>query len=917
MKRRPLFQRKCIFFAIAALFSLSGGICSCAGDELPAVIEEEQMPVLLEELPAEEGTEISDTSISQAVSEGYSALEDPEEETEFSEPESSEKETEFSEPESAEENEVFEFLEEDLENTGFELPAEDNNLADGMETYAELSEPDSEPEETLLSEGNENLMPDNGLFQSETVSSLSEDGDFLLSEEINPATMPLMTDGVASSGTCGEKLTWTLTDEGTLTISGTGEMTDFAENVFTGSIWYNNQSITEVIVEEGVTSIGSGAFYKCQNISSVSLPSGLVKIGNYAFDSCTSLSAVTIPDEVSSIGIRAFKDCKSFHSFTFPEQIHTISSYVLKGCSNLQEVSLPDYITEIGDGSFSDCGALSSITVPVSVQRIGSDAFYGCSSMTDLYYPGTNVDWYAIHNDSRASLLANNTVIRCTEYLDITGTCGSTLSWILTTDGVLMISGTGKISFSSTGYNPWQCSPDIRSVIIGEGVDGISSNAFYGCSHMENVSLPEGLSVIEREAFRDCTGLKNITLPDGLKSIDVYTFYKCSQLTSVTVPESVSSIDPSAFIDTSPDLVIYGMPGSYAQTFAEGQGTTFGIMPHEHTFGNWVVTTKQTCIAQGSQEHSCSICSLKETSAIPANGHKAVKDAAVAATCTKTGKTEGSHCSVCGAVIKQQTVIPVNGHKAVKDAAVSAACTKNGKTEGSHCSVCGTVIKQQTVVPALGHSWGSYTTTKKATALTAGEQVRTCSRCKAQEKRSIPTLKATYAITSTTFTVYEGASTDKLKITALALGDGVRQWSSSNRKVATVSSAGVIKGIKAGNANITITLNSGLTVIAKVKVLKKTEQTEEKKQEKTAKKVKTKKIKGLKKTLKIKKGKKIKLKPKLKPANSTDVIRYKSSNKKIVTVSKKGVIKAKKAGTAKITVKAGKAKFVIKVKVRK
>ena len=164
------------------------------------------------------------------------------------------------------------------------------------------------------------------------------------------------------------------------------------------------------------------------------------------------------------------------------------------------------------------------------------------------------------------------------------------------------------------------------------------------------------------------------------------------------------------------------------------------------------------------------------TRTVVKEGHKAVKDAAVAATCETTGKTEGSHCSACNTVIKAQTTtaalghswdggkvtkaatctttgtktytctrckktrtetIAATGHKEVKDAAVAATCETAGKTEGSHCSVCNTVIKAQTTTAALGHSWDGGKVTKAATCTTTGTKTYTCTRCKKTRTETI------------------------------------------------------------------------------------------------------------------------------------------------------------------------------------
>ena len=148
-----------------------------------------------------------------------------------------------------------------------------------------------------------------------------------------------------------------------------------------------------------------------------------------------------------------------------------------------------------------------------------------------------------------------------------------------------------------------------------------------------------------------------------------------------------------------------------------------------------------TCTTAGKTEGShCSVCNtvIKAQTEVPAKGHTEVKDAAVAATCTAAGKTEGSHCSVCNAVIKAQTEVPATGHTEVKDAAVPATCTAAGKTEGSHCSVCNAVIKAQTEVPATGHQWDAGTPAPDATCTEAGVMAYTCTVCGAKKTEDIP-----------------------------------------------------------------------------------------------------------------------------------------------------------------------------------
>ena len=195
-----------------------------------------------------------------------------------------------------------------------------------------------------------------------------------------------------------------------------------------------------------------------------------------------------------------------------------------------------------------------------------------------------------------------------------------------------------------------------------------------------------------------------------------------------------------------------------------------------HKFGNWTTTKNATCTQVGTKSRKCTVCGKTETQTIAKTGHKSVTDKAIPATCITDGKTEGSHCSVCGAVIKAQEIIKATGHKfgnwtttksatctesgtqirkcencgateskslsakghtEVVDKAIPATCTTDGKTEGSHCSVCGAVIKAQETIKATGHKFGNWTTTKSATCTESGTQIRKCENCGATESKSL------------------------------------------------------------------------------------------------------------------------------------------------------------------------------------
>ena len=370
------------------------------------------------------------------------------------------------------------------------------------------------------------------------------------------------------------------------------------------------------------------------------------------------------------------------------------------------------------------------------------------------------------------------------------------------------------------------------------------------------------------------------------------------------------------------------------------------IAKKAHTYGSWKVVKSVTCTVDGSKERSCTECGKKETQAIAKTGHTEVKDAAVEATCTSTGKTEGSHCSVCGTVIKAQTeiakkahtygswkvvksatctvdgskersctecgkketqAIAKTGHTEVKDAAVEATCTSTGKTEGSHCSVCGTVIKAQTEIAKKAHTWGAWKTISSATVFAPKKQKRTCTKCKASEIRfSGEKLKKTISVTQSSLTMQVKQKTTAFRVT-FANGDSVKSWTSSNTRIVKVfgksnGTCTITAQNRTGSATITITLKSGLQKSVKVNVQKGAVAASSLKLPSTK--------------VEVKKGKTLTLKPIIKPITSQSKVTYSTSNKSVATVSSSGVIKGVKKGTAKITVKAGTKKVVCTVIVK-
>ena len=191
-----------------------------------------------------------------------------------------------------------------------------------------------------------------------------------------------------TSGTCGKNLTWELSDDGTLTISGTGKM-EYWSNDISVSWDLVRKKIYKVILSEKVTSIGRYAFYVCSNLTEITIPNSVTEIGSTAFSGCSSLTDITIPNSVTEIGNYAFSGCSNLTEITIPNSVTEIGNSAFSRCSNLTEITIPNSVTEIGNYTFSGCSSLTEITIPNSVTEIGHDAFYGCSNLTEITIPNS------------------------------------------------------------------------------------------------------------------------------------------------------------------------------------------------------------------------------------------------------------------------------------------------------------------------------------------------------------------------------------------------------------------------------------------------------------------------------------------------------------------------------------------------
>lgn len=518
-----------------------------------------------------------------------------------------------------------------------EAPAEETT-APTEETTApteETSAPTEATEET--EEATEETVEDIDLF--------ADNGDMIASGEC---------------GKNGNNLTWVLTGDGTLTISGSGEMENYTDSSV--APWYSNRTkILSAVVEPGVESVGNYAFYACLKLASVSLPGGVKSIGESAFQDCAKLTAVEIPEGVTSIDYQTFYGCSSLTSVTIPDSVTSIGGDAFNGCSNLTSVMIPGSVTSIGGDAFRDCDGLTSVTIPEGVTSIGGGAFEDCSNLINVTIPKgvTKIGIYAFYACS--SLTSVTIPEGVTDIGDATFMYCSNL-----TDVTIPGSVTSIGEFAFEGCN------SLINMTIPESVTSISGYAFSGCGSLTSVTIPGRVTGIGGYAFFGCSNLTDVTILEGVIGIGGYAFGGCRSLTSVTIPRSVTSISEGAF-DVCNQLkdVYYGGSDTQWKRVRIGDsnncltGATIHYNPvHVHDL-LLISNRAASCMKAGCNAYYiCYDCKKAfkdadgktETTAgaeaLPALGHDMAKTEAVEPTYWNVGNNAYYTCSRCGKVFK-------------------------------------------------------------------------------------------------------------------------------------------------------------------------------------------------------------------------------------------------------------------------
>ncbi len=371
----------------------------------------------------------------------------------------------------------------------------------------------------------------------------------------------LREENAVKSGVGTDGLAWEISDDGVLTISGSGPMADYG--------WYGDNAapwreyyfdILSVVIEEGVTSIGNMAFYGCSKLTQpVEIPDSVTSIGEQAFRDCTALTGVKIGSGVSAIPGGCFWDCHALADVQLPAGISVIGDGAFSNCTSLGNIILPDGLTEIGANAFSGCTALTGIAIPDSVTKIDSLAFSLCTALSgtvtlpaaledigynifayapvDVYYNGSLESLVALYENGTStqprapvpfgftfggSCVLHTTdgtyysvcpVYRLTDDIKQTGQVynGTPVArFTLDEGGLLTVGGSGEVAIPDFGTDT-DTPPRVTQVSFADGISYLSRWLQLGSfTNMRQVYIPASVTVIDAAIFQNSTQLEDV-----------------------------------------------------------------------------------------------------------------------------------------------------------------------------------------------------------------------------------------------------------------------------------------------------------------------------------------------------------------------------------------------------------------------
>lgn len=334
---------------------------------------------------------------------------------------------------------------------------------------------------------------------------------------------------------------------------------------------FGETSVTSVNLGDGVETIGNSAFYSCTSLSSVSFGSNLRTIGYSAFEN-TAITTIALGNEVTTINGDAFNYCTQLASVSFGNKLKSIQRYAFRNDYNITSLVFPDSLELIGDGAFDGCTSLQSVTFGSHLKSIGDNAFNICPvvevniASIESWCSVEHIGLYPIMYTSHSLTLDGQTVTSVVIPDGITRIGRQAFAYCEQISEVVIpnsVVSIGEQAFDETAWLNNQ--PDgliilgrviyqykgtiaePTTIIVSDDIKSICASAFANQSQLSAIEFPDTLQEIGSNAFKGCTSLQNIVLPSSIDTVNPSTFENCSALESVEIAEGVKIINEIAF----------------------------------------------------------------------------------------------------------------------------------------------------------------------------------------------------------------------------------------------------------------------------------------------------------------------------------------------------------------------------------